>query len=750
MAKAPTLSDITNTLTSATTINANSDRIVEAFENTLSLDGSTPNAMLADLDMNGHDLLNIKDVYLTGDVVQVAVKQGFTSRSAFVSWSALAVITDGAEVTAAGYRYMKQVGATTIPDLLNWIPVGQWTPFHFGAVGNGVANDTIAFTNLHNAINASSVPSVDVTGIFSVNGLLPAITRSNFWYGASGYNKFIRTSAGAIIRFTGGYITSWNLEFDGGGFTSACVSFSGAFPRIFFNRAYNTLGQGISIADNVDNPLIAFSEAHDTGQGGIGIGKTFYPFTIGCRVWNTGAEGIPGDLQYGGVTVMNYAKNAGGVGGFGTDGAENSVWIGNVAIESNNGFVVVDHRNPGSDNLAFIGNIAVKNDKTGFKIKNDYHDFKITGITSASPAVVTFGGASISGATKANPCVITATAHGLDDNSWIKIHSVNGMTELNNNDYRIKVINANSFALKHFETGTFIDSTTYTTYTSGGSAHHAFEATDRVHFSGVVGMTGINGLECRVRSKTNTTITLENEDGTDFNTTTFGTYTSGGKAYAGDSAVRVALLGNISTGNNTLWVNGVDPLSSAYKDIQVEGRLPQAAPAGHTILGNQSDQSTESYDYSLGTSVINRPVSFLAELSSGGANVTGNNTAYTVLGAQVYDTGPSYNAGTGVWTAVRSGYFMFHGAAAVTNMASATSAIVALRVLDPLGNLIQEVPSNLVPDGGVNTAVSWRGETRAVRYLEKGSTVRLRVTVNGLGADTADMINASFSGHAVG
>ena len=61
MAKRPALTDITS-LTNSSAINAlseNWDAIEEAFDNTLSLDGSTPNALNADLDLNGNALLNV-------------------------------------------------------------------------------------------------------------------------------------------------------------------------------------------------------------------------------------------------------------------------------------------------------------------------------------------------------------------------------------------------------------------------------------------------------------------------------------------------------------------------------------------------------------------------------------------------------------------------------------------------------------------------------------------------------------------
>lgn len=72
MAKKPTLTDLTS-LTNQTTvvnsINNNNTAIEDAFENTLSLDGSTPNSMLADLDMNGNQILNLPTPTTSTDAV---------------------------------------------------------------------------------------------------------------------------------------------------------------------------------------------------------------------------------------------------------------------------------------------------------------------------------------------------------------------------------------------------------------------------------------------------------------------------------------------------------------------------------------------------------------------------------------------------------------------------------------------------------------------------------------------------------
>jgi hypothetical protein len=66
MAKKPTLTTVTSGFNSTTTLNNNFTALRNAFDNTLSLDGSTPNAMNADLDMNSNDILNAGEVDVQG------------------------------------------------------------------------------------------------------------------------------------------------------------------------------------------------------------------------------------------------------------------------------------------------------------------------------------------------------------------------------------------------------------------------------------------------------------------------------------------------------------------------------------------------------------------------------------------------------------------------------------------------------------------------------------------------------------
>lgn len=143
--------------------------------------------------------------------------------------------------------------------------------------------------------------------------------------------------------------------------------------------------------------------------------------------------------------------------------------------------------------------------------------------------------ARITGATKANPCVITAEGHGFVNGNVVYISDVAGMTQLNGNYYTVANKTTDTFQLQG------VDSTSYDTYTSGGFAQramtgatkanpcvitcvkHDFEDGDLVYISGVSGMTELNGNVYVVTNVTNDTFALK-----DCNSTSYGTYTSGG------------------------------------------------------------------------------------------------------------------------------------------------------------------------------------------------------------------------------
>lgn len=89
-------------------------------------------------------------------------------------------------------------------------------------------------------------------------------------------------------------------------------------------------------------------------------------------------------------------------------------------------------------------------------------------------AALTETAKTITGVTQANPGVITSTAHGFSNDDEIFITAVGGMTELNGRNFLVANVTANTFTLKNLA-GVAVNTTTYTAYTSGGTASRIYE-----------------------------------------------------------------------------------------------------------------------------------------------------------------------------------------------------------------------------------------------------------------------------------
>lgn len=80
---------------------------------------------------------------------------------------------------------------------------------------------------------------------------------------------------------------------------------------------------------------------------------------------------------------------------------------------------------------------------------------------------------AITGATKANPCVLTIPGNNYLIGDWIFVNSVVGMTQLNGNYYSVLAVSGSSVTIGDLN-GNAINSTGYSTYTSGGTAQRIY------------------------------------------------------------------------------------------------------------------------------------------------------------------------------------------------------------------------------------------------------------------------------------
>jgi len=88
--------------------------------------------------------------------------------------------------------------------------------------------------------------------------------------------------------------------------------------------------------------------------------------------------------------------------------------------------------------------------------------------------IILEGNKTITGVTKASPGVVTSSSHGYLTGDEIYISGVVGMTELNGKTFLVVKIDANTFSLTDKD-GVAINTTNFTTYSSGGIANRVYE-----------------------------------------------------------------------------------------------------------------------------------------------------------------------------------------------------------------------------------------------------------------------------------
>ena len=136
-------------------------------------------------------------------------------------------------------------------------------------------------------------------------------------------------------------------------------------------------------------------------------------------------------------------------------------------------------RRPGTEYLGEVKTSSVKSRLIPFQFKStDTYILEfgneIMRVYRNGAQVLNATAKTITAATKASPGVLTSNSHGFSNGDEIFIASVGGMTELNGRNYRVANSSTNTFTLTDLF-GAAINTTSFTTYTSGGTATEIFE-----------------------------------------------------------------------------------------------------------------------------------------------------------------------------------------------------------------------------------------------------------------------------------
>ena len=112
MAKKPTVTTLASGFNSTETLNANFEALRDGFDNTLSLDGSTPNAMGGDLDLNSNKIINATAIMVGGEDVVVTTAAALAAAvQAQVDADAAVVASALSETNAANSATASQTSA---------------------------------------------------------------------------------------------------------------------------------------------------------------------------------------------------------------------------------------------------------------------------------------------------------------------------------------------------------------------------------------------------------------------------------------------------------------------------------------------------------------------------------------------------------------------------------------------------------------------------------------------------------------
>jgi len=351
----------------ATVVNQNSDLIEQAFDNTLSRDGATPNQMLSDFDMNHNDVLNVgtlqadditvDDDNLTGflervldavEIAEAAAELAMDTAAAVVSNVPTKVIAQAAGY-APGISYLRTAGFNTVGDLgaglytrvasppilgfqdtnlQYWeLKADEILPEQAGVVPNDNSKAAANKVALQKAFDTGLIVAPTSKTIYSDCGLVlhqggihgKGKGSTKFITGDTSSANFLTVDGNVPVELCGAFIQSVNGKTQGAGIQLTCAGGENpystlrglwitGFPTGF--HGYRALAYTLDdiVITDYDIATIIENENHpDGGDSCITNSRFITSRPTGNRI---------GILQYnsGGLKVNNLKINGGNIG----------------------------------------------------------------------------------------------------------------------------------------------------------------------------------------------------------------------------------------------------------------------------------------------------------------------------------------------------------------------------------------------------------------------------------------------------
>lgn len=342
------LQDIGSGYNLQTVVNNNNAFLEEAFNNTLSRDGTTPNEMEANLDMNSHQVINLAsptsdtsaarwvDVTNATDVQGIAAPSLVGNDGKYLRAGVATVVWDTPSITYQITSAESSAGAV--------ITNPEYEPGNvkrYGAVGDGSTDDTAAVQMAIDVGGTVYFPD----GTYACNNLTQD-TNFQYLYG-TGMSFIKKNGNGDLFNSTGSWITLELLDFRGESATPAFagnnVVLTGEAPTLIncasmwaVGRALKATGNRVRVLGSRGVYQTSTSAGYDIEIGTPGTSTLYHVLTDfntsqpggGILFIDSGSHFLH-NVQFGKLYVQRNTAPAGSNGGV----TSNCRILGNVDVE---------------------------------------------------------------------------------------------------------------------------------------------------------------------------------------------------------------------------------------------------------------------------------------------------------------------------------------------------------------------------------------------------------------------------------